>query len=135
MSKVGRIAHIGLAVNNLDDARAFYEQGLGIGFTHEETVEAQGVRVGFLPVGDSGIELLEPLNEESPVGRFLAKRGEGIHHICLEVEDIVAAMAQLADQGAELLDQEPRIGAEDRRVAFVHPRSAHGVLIELSEKP
>lgn len=134
MSKVGRIAHIGLAVTNLDDARAFYEQALGIAFTHEETVDAQGVRVGFLPVGDSEIELLEPLSEESPVGKFIAKRGEGIHHICLEVEDIVAAMAQLADQGAQLLDREPRIGAEGKRIAFVHPRSAHGVLIELSEK-
>ena len=134
MSKVGRIAHIGLAVNSLDEARAFYEQGLGIECTHVETVEEQGVRVGFLPIGDGEIELLEPLSAESPVGKFLAKRGEGVHHICFEVDDIVAAMARLADQGAQLLDQEPRLGAGGKRVAFVHPRSAHGVLIELSEK-
>jgi len=87
-----------------------------------------------LPTGESELELLEPLSEASPVAKFLEKRGEGIHHICLEVADIEAALAQLAAQGAELIDKAPRRGAEGKRVAFIHPRSAHGVLIELVEK-
>ena len=133
MSAVTKIGHIGLAVKSIDEAQRFYAQGLGLALTHVETVPEQGVRVAFLPTGDSEIELLEPLSDSSPVAKFLEKRGEGIHHICLKVPDIEAALAQLAAQGAELIDKTPRLGAEGKRIAFVHPRSAHGVLIELSE--
>lgn len=132
---VMKVDHIGIAVQDIEAARRFYEQGLGLKLTHLEEVAAQGVRVAFLPVGESEIELLEPLGEEGPVASFLAKRGEGIHHVCLEVQDIEAAMAQLAEQGFQLLDKTPRLGAGGARIVFLHPRSAHGVLIELSQKP
>jgi len=98
-------------------------------------VKEQGVRVGFLPLGESELELLEPLSAESPVARFLEKRGEGIQHICIQVENIEAMMARLAAEGFKLIDTRPRIGAGGKKIAFVHPQSAHGVLIELSEKP
>jgi lactoylglutathione lyase/methylmalonyl-CoA/ethylmalonyl-CoA epimerase len=129
-----RIDHIGIAVKSMAEAARFYIEGLGLPCTHVETVEAQGVRVGFIPVGDSEIELLEPLDGESPVGRFLAKRGEGIHHICIQVEDIGAAMAQLKAQGARLLSDAPQSGAGGALVAFVHPASANGVLLEITQK-
>ncbi|NLS79725.1 MAG: methylmalonyl-CoA epimerase [Chloroflexi bacterium] len=134
MSTIGRIAHIGIAVKSIAEAERFYVQGLGIELDHTEDVPEQGVKVAFLPTGESELELLEPLSEASPVAKFLEKRGEGIHHICLEVADIEAALSQLAAQGAELIDKAPRRGAEGKRVAFIHPRSAHGVLIELVEK-
>jgi len=134
MSTIGRIAHIGIAVKSIAEAERFYVQGLGIELDHTEDVPEQGVKVAFLPTGESELELLEPLSEASPVAKFLEKRGEGILHICLEVADIEAALSQLAAQGAELIDKAPRRGAEGKRVAFIHPRSAHGVLIELVEK-
>ncbi len=131
---VTKIDHIGIAVKSIEEARAFYEKGLGLQMTHTEEVQEQGVHVGFLPLGESELELLEPLNPESTVARFLEKRGEGIQHICIQVEDIEAALAKLAAQGFKLLDKAPRVGAGGKRIAFVHPQSAHGVLIELSEK-
>jgi len=134
MSTIGKIAHIGIAVKSIAEAERFYVQGLGIALAHVQDVPEQGVKVAFLPTGESEIELLEPLSEASPVAKFLEKRGEGIHHICLEVADIEAALNQLAAQGFELIDQAPRRGAEGKRVAFIHPRSAHGVLIELVDK-
>lgn len=134
MSTIGRIAHIGIAVKSIAEAERFYVQGLGIELAQVQDVPEQGVKVAFLPTGESELELLEPLSEASPVAKFLEKRGEGIHHICLEVADIEAALSQLAAQGAELIDKAPRRGAEGKRVAFIHPRSAHGVLIELVEK-
>lgn len=130
-----RIDHIGIAVKDIVEAARLYAEGLGLPCTHVETVEAQGVKVGFIPVGDSEIELLEPLSGESPVGRFLEKRGEGIHHICIQVEDIGAAMARLKARGARLLSDTPQPGAGGALVAFVHPASANGVLLELAQKP
>jgi methylmalonyl-CoA epimerase len=129
-----RIDHIGIAVRSIADAARLYGEGLGLACTHVETVEAQGVKVGFIPVGETEIELLEPLGPESPVARFLDKRGEGIHHICLEVEDIGAAMEQLKAQGLRLLSDAPQPGAGGALVAFVHPASANGVLLELAQK-
>ena len=129
-----RIDHIGIAVRSIAEAARLYAEGLGLPCTHVETVEAQGVKVGFIAVGDSQIELLEPLNSESPVARFLEKRGEGIHHICIQVEDISATMKQLTSQGARLLSDAPQPGAGGALVAFVHPASANGVLIEITEK-
>ena len=129
-----KIDHIGIAVKSIEEARAFYEKGLGLRMTHTEERKEQGVRVGFLPLGESELELLEPLTPESAVARFLEKRGEGIHHICIQVEDIEAALARLAAEGFKLIDATPRIGAGGKKIAFVHPQSAHGVLIELAEK-
>lgn len=132
--KVTKVEHIGIAVRSIEEARAFYEQGLGLTLARLEEVEREGVRVAFLSAGESEIELLEPLGEGGSVARFLESRGEGIHHLCLEVDNIEEAMARLSAQGFRLLDEKPRLGADGKRVAFVHPRSAHGVLLELAEK-
>ncbi len=132
---MARIDHIGIAVRDIAQAARLYLDGLGLELDHTEIVDQQGVRVGFLPVGESEIELLEPLDPQSPVGRFLEKRGEGIHHICVQVDDIVAAMARLRAQGARLLSEGPLPGAGGCLVAFVHPQSANGVLLELCQRP
>jgi methylmalonyl-CoA/ethylmalonyl-CoA epimerase len=125
--------HIGIAVESLDTGLALYRT-LGIEVEGVEEVADQGVRVAFLPVGDTRIELLEPTDESSPVARHLERRGPGLHHICLGVTDIRAAMARLSSEGYRLLSEEPLTGAHDCLVCFVHPKSTGGVLIELSEK-
>lgn len=130
-----KIDHIGIAVRSLDEALAFFSDALGLRCTGRETVTEQGVRVALLPVGESRLELLEPIREDSPVGRFLSKRGEGIHHICLTVDDIDAALADLRARNVRLVDETPRCGVEGRKIAFLHPASSHGVLIELVERP
>ncbi len=124
--------HIGIAVKSIDTGLAIY-RALGIEPEGIEEVEDQGVRVAFLPVGDARIELLEPTGEESPIARHIQRRGEGMHHICLRVPDIRAAMRQLEQEGYRLLSEEPLRGAHDCLVCFVHPKLAGGVLIELSE--
>lgn len=131
---MSQIDHIGIAVKSIVEATRLYTEGLGLSLVHTETVESQGVRVAFLPIGESLVELLEPLTPESAVGRFLEKRGEGIHHLCIEVEDLEATLARLREQGTQLLNEQPVLGAEGKLVAFVHPRSAHGVLLELSQR-
>jgi methylmalonyl-CoA/ethylmalonyl-CoA epimerase len=128
-----KIDHLGIAVRSIGDSLAFY-RGLGLELDGTETVEDQGVAVAFLPVGEARIELLEPVSEDTPVGRFLARRGEGLHHICYEVEDLAAKLEELRSLGARVLDGYPRRGAEGKLVAFLHPASANGVLVELSEK-
>ncbi len=130
-----KIDHLGIAVHSLSDALAFYRDALGLELDHTETVAAEGVQVAMLPVGESRIELLEPLSEATAVGRFLAKRGEGLHHICYEVENLAAKVEDLKARGVRVLDGYPRRGAGDKLVAFLHPASANGVLIELSESP
>lgn len=128
-----KIEHIGIAVRSLDEAIAAYRDGLGLkvaGF--EESVE-DGVRIAMLPIGESRIELLEATDAASPVARFLEKRGPGIHHIAVRVEDIDEALGRLRASGARLIDDAPRAGAGGTRVAFVHPDSTHGVLLELVE--
>jgi methylmalonyl-CoA epimerase len=127
-----RINHIGIAVHDIQAALQVYESALGMVLTEIVEVPAQKVRVAFLPVGESNLELVQPTSEDSPTARFLEKRGEGIHHVCLEVEDLEAALARLQDQGVPLIDQVPRPGAHGR-VAFVHPKGTHGVLLELVE--
>jgi methylmalonyl-CoA/ethylmalonyl-CoA epimerase len=124
--------HIGIAVRSLDAAKIY--EALGLRIDHLETVESQGVRTAFLSVGDSNLELLEPLSDDSPVGRFLAKRGEGIHHICLRVSNLDDTLAQLKAKGFRLINDAPVPGAQGCRVAFLHPSAGNGVLIELSEK-
>ena len=129
-----KIDHIGIAVKSISDSLAFYCDGLGLELAGTETVEDQGVRVALLPAGESRIELLEPVSEETPVGRFIAKRGEGLHHICYEVDDLESKLNELRSRGVRLLDGYPRRGAEGKLVAFLHPASAQGVLVELVEK-
>ncbi len=127
------IHHIAIAVQDLDTALAFYRDALGLEVTERREVAEEGVEIAFLPAGEGEIELLRPLDEGSGVARFLSKRGEGLHHVCLQVDDIEAAMARLRAAGARLLSAEPRIGAHGTRYVFVHPKSAHGVLLELYE--
>ena len=126
-----KISHLGIATKGIDEALKFWEDALGLENVHTEIVEDQKVRVAMLPIGESRIELLEPTSEDSPITKFLEKRGGGIHHIAVEVEDINAALMKLKQQGARLIDENPRIGAEGCLVAFVHPSSANGVLLEL----
>jgi len=126
-----KINHLGIATRGIDEALKFWENALGLKNVHTETVEDQKVRVAMLPIGESRIELLEPTSEDSPISKFLEKRGGGIHHIAVEVKDIEASLAKLKSEGARLIDEKPRIGAEGCLVAFVHPSSTGGVLLEL----
>jgi methylmalonyl-CoA epimerase len=127
-----RIDHIGIVVRDLQEALKVYEEALGLPLKGIAEVPDQKVRVAFLPVGESNLELVQPITEDTGIYKYLANRGEGIHHICIDVEDIEAALAQLQDHGVQLIDREPRPGAHGR-VAFIHPKGAHGVLIELVE--
>ena len=126
-----KIDHLGIATNGIDEALKFWSDALGLENVHTETVEDQKVRVAMLPIGESRIELLEPTSEDSPISKFLEKRGGGLHHIAVEVEDITASLAKLKSEGMRLIDETPRIGAEGCLVAFVHPSSTNGVLLEL----
>jgi methylmalonyl-CoA/ethylmalonyl-CoA epimerase len=126
--------HLGIAVKSIAEARKLYEC-LGLQVVHEETVEHEQVRTALIPAGDARIELLEPTSPDSPVGRFLAKRGEGLHHIALHVENISAALEMLKAQGARLISEEIQIGAGGHLYFFVHPASAGGVLLEICEDP
>jgi methylmalonyl-CoA/ethylmalonyl-CoA epimerase len=127
------IDHVGVAVSDLDRAIALYEGTFGMPQIHRETVEEQGVEAVLLDVGDGHVELLSPLGPETAVGKFVERRGEGLHHVAYRVDDIDAVLAQLKDAGLELIDSEPRIGIRKSRVAFLHPKSTGGVLIELVE--
>ena len=129
-----KIDHLGIATRGIDEALKFWENALGLEQTHTEVVEEQKVRVAMLPLGETRIELLEPTSEDSPISKFLEKRGGGIHHIAVEVEDIKASLAKLKSQGMRLIDESPRIGAEGCLIAFVHPSSTSGVLLELIQK-
>jgi methylmalonyl-CoA epimerase len=130
---VKKIDHIGIAVKDLASVLAFYQDALGLETIGFEVVEEQGVRVAFLPVGESRFELLEPLNEESPIAKFISKRGEGIHHICLDVDSVSQTLGEMQERGLQLIDKEPRLGADNKLIAFVHPKASSGVLIELSQ--
>jgi methylmalonyl-CoA/ethylmalonyl-CoA epimerase len=126
-----RIHHLGLAVDDLDEAVGTYERLLGGTVEHRATVEEQGVEAAAVRLGESRVELVASLGAETPVGKFLAKRGPGMHHVAYEVEDLPGALRHLSDQGAELIDQTPHRGLFGLQVAFVHPDSVHGVLAEL----
>lgn len=128
------IDHIAIAVASIRDAQPALELLSGATATAPERIDSQGVRVAFLDSDASSIELLEPLSEDSPVGRFLSRRGSGLHHIAFRVPDLGSALRELADAGVELIDTEPRPGARGHQVAFIHPRSAGGVLVELVER-
>jgi methylmalonyl-CoA/ethylmalonyl-CoA epimerase len=126
-----QIDHVGVAVEDLDAAIALHEQAYGLALAHREVVEAQGVEAVLLDVGASHVELLRPLQPDTAVGRFLASRGPGLHHVAYRVGDIEAALDALRERGLQLIDETPRVGIRDSRVAFVHPRSTGGVLTEI----
>ena len=125
------IHHLGVAVHDLDDALSTYERLLGARLEHRAEVPDQGVEAAAVLVGDARVELLAPLGAETPVGKFLAKRGPGMHHVAYEVDDVAAELGRLAEEGAELIDAEPREGLFGLQVAFVHPDAVHGVLTEV----
>ena len=129
----GRIDHIGVAVEDIDAAIELYRDGFGMELAHRETVESQGVEAVLLDVGDGHVELLAPLGPDTPVGKYMARNGAGLHHVAYAVEDIDAALEKSAAAGIQLIDSEPRVGIRDSRVAFLHPRSTGGVLTEIVE--
>jgi methylmalonyl-CoA/ethylmalonyl-CoA epimerase len=132
--KARRIHHIGIAVENLDEALAFWGKTLGLAVVEIEAVPSMSLRVAKLRLGEADVELLESTDPAGPVGRFIASRGPGIHHLCMEVEDIDQALKELKGAGYRLLDEEPRTGAGGVKIAFVHPSSCGGVLLELAER-
>ena len=126
--------HIGIAVSDLSQALAFYRDALGLEVEPPEEVASQRVRAHFVPVGEATLELLEPTAPDSPIAKFVEKRGPGVHHITLRVDDIREALARLKARGIRLIDESPRAGAEGALIAFVHPVSTHGVLVELKQR-
>ncbi len=132
--KILKIDHLGVAVPNLEEALKFYEGVLGIKSTDSEIVEEQKVKVAFLPTGDSEIELLESTDHDGPIARYIDKKGAGIQHVALRVDDIEAALEECRKAGIKLIDEQPRYGAGGARIAFLHPKSTGGVLLELCER-
>jgi len=130
-----RIDHVGVAVEDLDAAIALHEAGYGMALVHRETVAEQGVEAVLLDVGENHVELLRPLSEDTPVGKFLAKRGPGLHHVAYQVGDIEAALSDLREQGVRLIDETPRTGIRGSRVAFLPPAASGGVLTEIVQPP
>jgi methylmalonyl-CoA/ethylmalonyl-CoA epimerase len=126
-----RVDHIGLAVEDLDAAIALHEEAYGMALVHREVVDEQGVEAVLLDVGENHVELLRPLADESPVGRFLAERGPGLHHVAYQVTDVQATLAELRERGLQLIDETPRTGIRGSRVAFLHPAASGGVLTEI----
>jgi methylmalonyl-CoA epimerase len=132
---VKKIDHIAVAVRDIDEAARFYTHVLRLDLSGVEVVAEQKTKVGFLRIGETTIELVQPTSDDSPLVKFLETKGPGIHHICLEVDDIEGEVEELKKRGARMIDEEPRPGAHGARVAFVHPKSSGGVLIELNQLP
>jgi methylmalonyl-CoA/ethylmalonyl-CoA epimerase len=128
-----RIDHIGIAVSDLSQSLRFFRDALGLELDAPEDVPSQRVRAHFLQAGEAAVELVEPTADDSPIAKYMAKRGPGIHHVALRVDDIIAALAELKAKGVRLIDETPRPGAHDSLVAFIHPSSTHGVLVELKQ--
>jgi methylmalonyl-CoA/ethylmalonyl-CoA epimerase len=128
-----RIDHVGVATEDLDGAIALYEGTFGMPVAHRETVESQGVEAVLLDVGEGHVELLRPLGPDTPVGKYLEKKGPGLHHVAYAVSDIDEVLGKLKESGVKLIDEEPRVGIRDSRVAFLHPKATNGVLTELVE--
>ena len=133
MTNTTRVNHIAIVVDDIDTALKFWRDALGLELSHVEDVPDQESMVAFLPVGNSEIELVKPTSDQSGVARFLKKRGPGIHHICLEVDDIEISLANLKEKGIRLINETPLIGTGGKKIAFIHPESTHGVLVELYE--
>lgn len=131
---VTKVDHIGIAVSNLEETLKVYTEILGLELSGVEVVEDQKVRVAFLPIGDTEIELLESTQPDGPIAKFIEKKGEGIQHIAFRVEDIHAALEDMRQKGVRLIDEQPRYGAGGAKIAFLHPKSTHGVLVELCER-
>jgi methylmalonyl-CoA/ethylmalonyl-CoA epimerase len=131
---VSKIEHIGIAVKNMDDANALFEKLLGVPSYKEETVESEGVLTSFFQTGTNKIELLMATNPESPIAKFLEKKGEGIHHIAFDVEDIQAEISRLKSEGFVLINEVPKKGADNKLVVFLHPKNTNGVLVELCQE-
>jgi methylmalonyl-CoA/ethylmalonyl-CoA epimerase len=132
--KVLKIDHLGIAVHSIEEAKKLFQDTLGLKFEGSETVAEQKVTTAFFPVGDSEVELLESTAPDGPIAKYLEKRGEGIQHIAFRVENIEEALAELKEKGIRLIDEKPRLGAGGAKIAFLHPKSTHGVLIEISER-
>jgi methylmalonyl-CoA epimerase len=132
---IKKINHIAIAVNNLEESAKFYQTVMGLTLSGVEVVTSQKTKVGFFKIGESNIELVQPAEPDSTLVKFLETKGQGIHHICLEVDDVEAEVKAFLEKGATLIDQKPRPGAHHTKVAFVHPKSSGGVLIELCEYP
>lgn len=132
---IKKIAHLGIAVKDLEAAKSFYEDVLGLACSGEEVVPSQKVKTAFIPAGDVNIELLESTDPDGPIAKAIEKRGEGVHHVAYEVDDIEAALADMKAKGVRLIDEEPRAGAHGARIAFIHPKASLGVLVELCEYP
>ena len=132
--KITEIDHIGIAIENIKKGLKFYEGCLNLKISEPIDVPDQKVRVAFMQIGSTKLELIEPLGEDSPVHKFIQKRGEGIHHICFLVDNIEEALSELKEKGVKLIDQKPRIGATGKKIIFLHPESSFGVLIELKER-
>src|SRR5690606_1252824 len=130
---IKKVNHIAIVVSDLDESLRFWVDALGLELAHTEHVASQAVDVAFVPVGDSKIELLKPTDNESGVARYLEKRGAGMHHLCFEVDDIVATLTHLKEVGVQLINEAPVVGSDGRKFAFIHPKSANGVLVELYE--
>ncbi|MEW9122386.1 MAG: methylmalonyl-CoA epimerase [Thermotaleaceae bacterium] len=132
--KVLKVDHIGVAVKSLDETLKFYQEMLGLELQGTEVVEEQKVKVAFLPVGDTEVELLESTEADGPIAKFIEKKGEGIQHIAFRVENIEEAIAELMSKGVKMIDEKPRYGAGGAKIAFCHPKSTNGVLVEISER-
>lgn len=132
--RLDELHHVGIAVKNLDEAKTVYCDILGLECIEEKVLPERGVSVAFLETGNTRIELLEGIGNKSPVSKFVERHGPGVHHLCFEVDDIARVLSELAGSGMRLIDEKPRPGAEGKLVAFLHPKSTNGVLIELSEK-
>ena len=132
---IKRMDHVAIAVKNLEEAARFYQEVMGLALSGVEVVTAQKTKVGFFRIGDVNIELVQPSEPDSPLIKFLETKGQGIHHVCFEVDNIDAEVQAFVEKGATMVDQKPRPGAHGTRVAFVHPKSSSGVLIELNEFP
>ena len=132
--KVLKIDHIGIAVNSIEAGKRFWKDILGLGFEGSETVEEQKVTTAFFQVGDSEVELLESIDPDGPIARYLEKKGEGIQHVAFRVDNVEASLKELKEKGIKLIDEKPRKGAGGAKIAFLHPKSTNGVLIELCER-
>jgi methylmalonyl-CoA/ethylmalonyl-CoA epimerase len=135
MTNLIRLNHVAVLVPDLDEALTFWQDQLGLSLDHVETVSSMEVKIAFLPLGESEIELVQPITDSSGLAKFLEKRGPGLHHICVEVDDIAAKLQDLLEKGVRLIDQEPILMDDGRQLAFIHPKSAAGVLVELYELP
>lgn len=131
---IRRLDHVAIAVGSIDDSLKLFEEALGLQMAHTEVEAGQRVIVAFLKAGQTEVELIEPIDQDGPVARFIRKRGEGIHHVCFEVDDLEATLAAVEARGIELVDRQPYVGTGGKKVAFVHPRSTHGVLVEFYER-